>query len=211
MLRRTGGMTMKTLLAALLVTLASASAALAFDSRTEDLVGRYKAGKLVKIADVQQLMEGSARWCYFRDSDSCAWTDIYLEVGADEAVFEIGNAWDERTDIAYVDQGMFKGDRICQRGFDWIPSVRATRRGDGSVIGGRELHNLKAVIRDGQSVAIADKDDCFDYLFVGADEENATVTVLQRQYIGGEYDPPSDVEVTILFDQDDADALTLRW
>lgn len=201
---------MKTLLAALLVTLASASAASAFDAQTEDLVDRYKAGKLVKIADVQQLMEGSTRWCYLREDDSCAWTDIYLEVGAEEAVFEIGDAWDERTDIAYVDQGIFEGDRICQRGFDWIPSLRATRRGDGSAVAGRELHNLKAVIRDGQG-DIEEKDDCFDYLFMGADKESEAVTLLQRQYIGGQYDPASDVEVTILFDQNRADALTLRW
>ena len=47
---------MKTLLAALALTLATGSAALAFDTDTQAIIDRHKSGKLVAIKDVAQLI-----------------------------------------------------------------------------------------------------------------------------------------------------------
>ena len=199
---------MKTLLAIAALMLASAPAAQAYDSDIEALTARYKAGKLISGADVATLMQGSERWCYRYEDHSCAWTDIYLDVTKSGAAFEIGNAWNSEVDIAFTDHGRFSDNRfICETGFDWVPSVRATRRGDGGVIGGRELAQLKQEIA---GVWDAETLDCFDYLFVSADPVFETITLMQRDFVDGAHVESDDVEVTLFFNAEDAAALMLR-
>ncbi|KFC64384.1 hypothetical protein FF80_03006 [Devosia sp. LC5] len=199
---------MKIPLAAALL-LAATSAALGFDSRTQGIIDDYKSGKLIRIADVAHLMASSERWCYVEEEGTCSWSDIYLDVDKSGAEFEIGNAWDQDIDIAFTDRGEFRDGRyICETGLDWVPAVRATKRSDGSAIGGRELAQLKSEIAGLQS---DESKDCFDYLFVSADAENQTLKLTQRQYIDDIHDTARDTEVTIHFDEAAAKALSYRW
>ena len=200
---------MRTLLFALAALIASTGAAFAIDADSQAVVDRYKAGKLVAIDDVATLMRGSERWCYAESDGACDWTDIYVDVGDTNAVYEIANAWDDQIDIAFTDQGELRDGRyICEFGFDWVPSVRATRRADGTVLGGRELAKLKGEILANRS---ADVLNCFDYLFVSADADADTVTLTQRQYEpDGTTDPANDVRVTLHFNPADVEALQLQ-
>lgn len=200
---------MKTLLAAMALTMATASAALAFDADSQAIINRHKSGKPVAMHDVATLMQASAQWCYLNQDHTCAWTDIYLEVTDTGATFEIGNAWDADTDIAFTDQGVFKDDRyICETGYDWVPTVRATRRSDGSTITGRLLWDLKAEI---DAVRAGDIQNCFDYLYLRSDPDQETITLLQRQYADGVHDENGDVEVTLHMNTEDAAGLSWRW
>lgn len=199
---------MKTILAAGALILVAVSSAWAFDADTEALIARYKMGKPVAITDVAQLMRASEAWCYDQQETSCAWREVYLDVTEDRVVFELANAWDEQFDYAMTDEAVFAQNRICQTGFNWIPSLRATSRDDGRAIGGRALHDLRAAIAESRP-DIATYDDCFDYLFMAADPEQDTVTLLQRQYVDAVHDTANDVEVTIHFNADDAAGLTL--
>lgn len=198
---------MKTLLTALLLALTTGSAALAFDTDTQAVLDRHKSGKPVNVADLTQLMQASAQWCYLEQDHSCAWTDIYLDVTEAGATFEIGNAWDDDTDIAFTDEAIFKDKSyVCETGKDWVPTMRATRRSDGGVIAGRDLWALKTSIetsRSGESL------DCFDYLYLRSDAEQQTVTLLQRQYTDEVHLDGKDVEVTLHLDAEDA--ATLVW
>lgn len=201
---------MRHLLLAAALTLLGASAAAAFDSATQAVIDRHKkAGKPLSMTDVASLMQASERWCYAQMDGTCSWSDIYLEVTGEGAVFEIGNAWSATTDIVFTDQGVFKDDRyVCETGDDWVPTVRGLSRGEGAPLGGRELWALKAEISE---VIAGGTVDCFDYLFRGSDEEAQTITLLQRQYTDDVYDPSNDTEVTLHFDAENAAALTWRW
>lgn len=200
---------MKLLAATLVLSLGAGTAALGFESTAQAIVDRYKPGKSVAIEDIAQLMRDSEQWCYARQDSSCAWTDIYLDVGEVDVEYEIANAWDAERDIAFTDRGEFRDGRyICETGHDWVPSVRATRRSDGSVIGGRQLAALKDEI---ETMRTADTQDCFDYIYRGADADQETMTLLQRQYVDGTHLPEADVEVTLSFDAQDAAGLTWRW
>ena len=200
---------MKIVLAAIALSLMPLSTALAFDATTAAVIAGQKIGKPVAIADVAALMEGSARWCYVEDAGSCAWTDVYLAVTTEGAEYEIGNAWDDSVDIALIDHGRFAdGKAICETDSDWLASVRATRRADGSAMSGRELRDLKAQIAE---VTGAPGHDCFDYVYRGADAAAQTVTLLQRQSSDGVYDQAQDTLVTLHFDPETAAQLTLRW
>ncbi len=200
---------MKMLLAAMAITLTTGSAALAFDADTQSVIDRHKANKPVSMTDVATLMQSSEQWCYDNQDHSCAWTDIYLEVTNLGVTYEIGNAWDADTDIAFTDKGIFRDDRyVCETGADWVPTVRATRRSDDSVIAGRQLWELKTAIyatRDG------DTQDCFDYLYLRSDPDQQTVTLLQRQYTDDVHVEENDVEVSLHFNAEDAAGLTWRW
>lgn len=200
---------MKTLLAAMAIVLATGPAALAFDAETRAILDRSKAGKLVGITDMATLMRASEKWCYDNQEHSCAWTDIYLEVLELGATFEIGNAWDAETDIAFTDKGVFRDNRyICETGADWVPTVRATRRSDGSVIEGRQLWEIKQAIWANQTNEIQ---DCFDYLLVGSNPDQEVITLLQRQYTDDVHIEGNDVEVTLHMNAEDAVGLTWRW
>ena len=200
---------MKTLLGAMAITMASGSAALAFDADVQAIIDSHKAGKPVAMHDVAQFMRASEQWCYINQDHTCAWTDIYLEVTDSGATFEIGNAWDAETDIVFTDQGVFMDDRyICEIGHDWVPSVRATRRSDGSVIGGRMLWDLKDAIYETRA---GDVENCFDYVFLRSDPDQEVVTLLQRQYVNQVHEASRDVEVTLHFNAEDAAGLLWRW
>ena len=200
---------MKTLFAAMAITLATGSAALAFDADTQDVINRHKANKPVSISDIATLMRASEQWCYINQDHSCAWTDIYLEVTDSGVTYEIGNAWDAETDIAFTDEGVFRDDRyICETGKDWVPTMRATRRSDGSAIEGRLLWELKAAV---QATRQDDTVDCFDYLFLRSDPDQQVVTLLQRQYTDDVHVEGNDVEVTLHMNAEDAAGLLWRW
>lgn len=201
-------MPMKTLLAALALSLVATSSALAFDGATEAVIAEQKVGKPVPIEAVADLMQASARWCYLEQAGSCAWTDIYLSVTPEGAEYEIANAWSDTIDIAVIDRGRFENEAICETEHDWLPSVRATRRVDSQLLDGRALRDLKAEIGAGLETAQL---DCFDYVYRGADRSARTITLLQRQSRAGIYDPTRDTLVTLHFDPDAAARLTLRW
>ena len=108
--------------------------------------------------------------------------------------YEIGNAWDAEIDVVFTDRGVFKDNRyICETGVDWVPTLRAKRRSDGSSIDGRQLWELKSGI-------VANRDgvlDCFDYLYLSSNPDQQTVTLLQRQYAEGEHVADADVQVSL--------------
>lgn len=200
---------MKTLLATMAILLASGPAALAFDADTQATLERSKVGKLIGMTDMATLMRASEKWCYDNQEHSCAWTDIYLEVLDLGATFEIGNAWDAETDIAFTDKGVFRDNRyICETGADWVPTVRATRRSDGSVIAGRQLWEIKQAIWANQD---NETQDCFDYLLVGTNPDQQVITLLQRQYTDDVHIEGNDVEVTLHMNAEEAAGLTWRW
>ena len=124
----------KTLFAALAITLATGSAALAFDSQTQAIIDRHQAGKMVAITGVAHLMQASAKWCYATQEQSCAWTEIYLDVTDASASFELGNSWAAETDYAITDEGAFRENETCQTGVNWVSNLRGTRRSDDTSI-----------------------------------------------------------------------------
>lgn len=179
--------------------------ALAFDGETQAVLDRMKLGKLVPITEIATLMRRSERWCYAEDGGACAWSDIYLDVTGKGATFEIGNAWDADTDVVFTDHGTFRDGRyICETGYDWVPTIRAISRKDGTALTGRALWALKAVIAEGRSESV----DCFDYVLKGSDADAQTITLLQRQHTDGVTDPDRDVTVTLHFDAESAAALS---
>lgn len=195
---------------AVALLLAGAPSALAFDADSQAVLDRMKSGKLMPISDVAVLMMGSERWCYNERAGECSWSDIYLSTDAKGAVYEISNPWSEEVDISFVDEGVFRDDRyICEIGHDWITSVRAYGREDGNAIEGRALATLKDDIR--AQVTIEGSDDCFDYVYRGADPQRQIVTLLQRQYVDGETNPADDAVVSLYFDKDAAEALGWYW
>ena len=199
----------KTPLAALAITLATGSVAQAFEADVSAVIDRYKAGKLVAMDDVAVLMRDSARWCYDNQGSSCAWSEIYLEVDDTDVSFELSNNWDVDIDYAFTDAGVIEDDRICQTGFNWIPNLRASHRGDDAIIGGRELRDFKLAMAEARP-DLESYSDCFDYLYRGSDADQQVITLRQRQYVDGVHEPLNDVEVTLHFDAEDAAGLTLR-
>jgi hypothetical protein len=199
---------MKTLLAVAALTLLGATPAFAFDQSITDIISRLKANKPMNTTDVSQLMSSSERWCYYEEDGSCSWSDIYLDVTEAGALYEIGNAWDADIDLIFTDTGVFKDGRyICETGVNWVPTLRANRRSDGSPIGGRALYDIKLEVEANNADAVI---DCFDYTFVSSDAAAQTVTLMQRQYTDDAYLPDRDAPVTIHFDPETAAALTWR-
>jgi hypothetical protein len=198
-------------LAVILALWAVATASVvAQDEQSQAVMDRIKAGKLMPISDVAVLMMGSERWCSREQEGNCAWSDIYLEVTETGATYEISNPWSEEVDISFVDQGIFKDGRyICETGHDWVPTVRAYGREDGTAIEGRDLAALKQEIAE--QVDTSDDDDCFDYLYQHQDKDAETVTLLQRHYIDGETDPANDALVTLYYNKDAAADLGWYW
>lgn len=187
--------------------LLAAAPALAFDAETKTVIDSWKPGKPLPIVDVAKLMRGAERWCYNLDDGNCAWSDIYLSVDETKARYEISNRWDENTDIAFVDEGVFKDNRfICENEFNWIPSVRAYDAQTGAALEGRDLAALKDQITE--QMDFSTQHDCFDYVYKGADAAKNTVTLVQRQYVGGaDGEKADDAVVTLYFDKDAASGL----
>lgn len=49
----------------------------------------------------------------------------------------VSNAWDGDIDVSFIDKGKFADGRyICETRINWLASVRAMRRDDGSVVSG---------------------------------------------------------------------------
>ncbi len=200
---------MRALALALAAVVTSGLPAVALDTASQQVVERLKPGKRLAIEDVGSLMMGSERWCYNELNGQCAWTDIYLDVTEDGARYEIGNAWDDTVDIVSVDEGVFRDGRyICETNFDWVPTVRAFLRDDGSALFGRDLEHLRQEIRSNLS---GERNGCFDYVYRSHDVEAETVTLLQRQYDDGIYNEAGDALVTLYFNKADADALKWAW
>lgn len=189
--------------------LVMAGSSLAFDDATQALVDRQKPGKALTTDQLAQVMLSSERWCYREDAGTCGWTGIYLHADKTGAQFEIANSWSADIDIAYQQSGTFSGrHQLCETDAEWVSTMRATHRGDGSAIGGRELAALKADIA---AVLVADTDDCFNYLYRSADPRAQTISLLQRQYVEARHNPDQDVTVTVHFDAQSGAALTTRW
>lgn len=184
--------------------------ALAYDAASQDVIDRFKPGKLVPIEAVGSLMLGAERWCYDQRGEECGWSDIYLEIDGDMVRYELSNPWSAAIDISFVAEGVFRDGRyICDTGFDWVPSVRAYERPDGQAIEGRELDALKQEIA--AHIDTSQAGDCFDYLYGGHDEEAQTIILTQRQYVDGTHQPARDAEVTLHFDKAKADNLGWYW
>ena len=184
--------------------------AFAFDAASQAAIDGLKAGKPVPIAAVTDLMLGSELWCYNQREGECGWSDLYLSVHGNQVNFELSHPWSESIDISYVSQGVLRDGRfICYSGYDWIPSVRGFERPDGWAIGGRELEALRLEIE--QWTDLAGDKDCFDYVFVSADETAETVTLTQRQWTEGETDAANDAVVTLYFAKAAADELGWYW
>ena len=200
---------MRHLLAIVAVTLLGAAPALAFTPDTAEVLTRVKSGKAVKITDVATLMRDSERWCYNEADNHCAWSDIYLSVTEEGALYEISNAWSETQDISLIDKGEFSDNRfICETGFDWVPSVYVTERSDGVAVGGRALQAIKDELDPmrGRTSLL-----CFDYLYLRSDAARQTVTLRQRSHDGDTMLPDDDAEVTLHFDPSEAAALVQTW
>ncbi|KKB08009.1 hypothetical protein [Devosia chinhatensis] len=181
----------------------------AFDAQSRAIVGHFKPGKLLPIADVATLMLGAERWCYNQREGNCAWSDIYLAIDGDAVSYELSNAWDDAVTISFIGKGNLRDGRyICDIGHDWVPSVRAEDRATGAAITGRALAALKVEIAG--VIDTSGSAECFDYLYRGHDEAAETITLTQRQYANGtEYRPEFDAEVTLYFDGEAAGRLGL--
>lgn len=194
---------MRSLVVSLVLALAAMAPALAFDAQVESALATLKVGKPVPRSALAIVMQNSERWCYFEAEGQCRWSDVYLDVTPETARFEIGNAWDDALDIYFIDEGVFADDgQICQSHTDGSLSVRAVSRADGTALGGRELDAIRQDLAGN-----AGGDTCFDYNLEAIDAEAQTVTLLQRQYLGGVLDPSGDAPVTIHFDPASARAL----
>lgn len=200
---------MRRLVQTALILVGTLAPAQAFETATQAALDRLKPGKPVSSDVLSVLMRTSERWCYFEADGKCRWSDIYLEVSADGARFELSNAWDSIYDIAFLDRGVFREGRyFCEVPHDWVPSLRATDSRDGRPIGGRELEALRLEIAAYQDF---DSADCFDYELTSIDLDAKTVTLLQRHYKNEATDPSDDAPVTVHFDVDSAAALDLAY
>lgn len=201
---------MKNLLLAVAALLALASPAFAIDPTPEAISHTYKSGKPIHVDDVQALMRQAEVWCYNEDSGTCDWAETYLSVtgGSEGVVYESTNAWNSDIDVTFVDKAQFDAKLLCEYGYDKVPSTRAVNRADGSVIGGRALDALRSEVYANQS---GNSDDCFDYLFMSYDADAQTMTLTQRQYVGGVMDPSRDAAIVLHFNAADVAGLTQRY
>ena len=182
--------------------------ALAFDPAIAGVVEHLKPKTIVPITDIAALMKGSERWCYKEENGSCQWSDVYLEVTDSGSRLEVANELWGEYDMYIVDKAEFQQDRYsCEYGYDWTPSARLTRRSDGTPVNGRELDGVRLQLA---GAFADDAPDCFDYLFVRADAQANTITLLQRTYSDFIKDEGSETPVTLHFDAASAAALTLR-
>jgi len=199
-------------LAVLTSLIGLAAPAAALDARIETMLDGYKAGKLLPIEDVAELMRSSERWCYNEETGICDWSDIYLEVDSDGATFELVDMWTQDIEITLTEKGVFRDGRfICETGEEYTQSLRAYDTARNGYLTGRELYALKTEIAAAYATSEASEPPCFDYLFESIVPADETVTITQRIWRGGETDPAEDALVTLHFDRDSAEALTVRW
>lgn len=199
-------------LAALMSTLAALTIpATAIEAKIEAMLDGYKTGKLLPIEDVAALMRSSERWCYNEQTGTCDWSDIYLDVGSDGATFELIDMWTQDVEIILTEKGVFRdGQFICGTGEEYTQSLRAYDTARNGYLTGRELYALKSEIAAVYAANQASEPACFDYLFEAIAPDEETITVTQRIWRGGETDPAEDARVTLHFNRDSAEALTVR-
>lgn len=201
---------MRHIVAAILALLMSVAPALAYDAASQAVIDRLKSGKLISASELAALMMGAERWCYNQRDDECGWSEIYLSADADGAEYELSHAWNGEVDIALIDRGAFRDGRyFCETDTDWVRSIRAYSRADGTAIEGRELAALRREIAG--LLPTEKSSECFDYLYRGHDKAAQTITLLQRQFTGAVHAPEADAEVTLHFDKERAENLGWSW
>ncbi|GLQ53383.1 hypothetical protein [Devosia nitrariae] len=203
---------MRGLCVAVMAAVVAAAPVVAMDAEAEALVSGNKAGKLLPIEDVAVLMRASERWCYNEEAQTCDWSDIYLEVDAEGATYELADFWSPDVEIALTEYGVFRdGQFICETGEESTQTLRARNGVDGRPLGGRELFALKAEMAAAYAAEGDASPACFDYLFVGYSPSEETVRLTQRIWRDGTTDPAEDALVTLHFDPSVVDALSVRW
>lgn len=200
---------MRRLYAVLLFALAASAPALGFDAATLAAVEKLKDGRPIPISRVATLMMNAERWCYQQVDNGCAWSDVYLSADDQGARFEISTAWTETERITYFSEGVFRDGRfICGTGIDWSTSVVAYEKYNGRAITGRALDMIRA---ESATYSGGDEGECFDYLFVGMDEESQTISLVQRLFLDGQTNADDNAEVTLYFDAVAAERLEIYW
>lgn len=203
---------MRALCIAVTAAMVAVAPVAAMDAEAESLVSGYKSGKLLPIEDVAVLMRTSERWCYNERAQSCDWSDIYLEVDADGATYELADQWSPEIEITLTESGVFRdGQFICETGEEFTRTLRARYVADGRQIGGRELFALKAEVAAAYLANAAPVEPCYDYLFLGYSQAEETVTLTQRIWRDGATDPAEDALVTLHFDPSAVEVLSVRW
>lgn len=196
---------MKKALYALTALLALSGPAMAFDPDVAAVLDSLKPKAQLDVRDIATLMRNSERWCYAETDNACSWADVYLDVSENGPVIEISNAYDADFELYIVDKAEFRDEVYsCEYDYDWTSSIRLISRSDGSSIGGKELYDLRVQFENNFGI---DDPDCFDYLFVRSDEDQQTVTLMQRTFSDFVIDAGSQVLVTIHFDPANAAAL----
>lgn len=190
---------------ALTAVLALSGPAVAFDPDVAAVIDGLRPKAQLNVRDVATLMRNSAKWCYLETDGACSWADVYLDVTESGPVVEISNAYDADYVLYIVDKAEFRDEAYsCEYDYDWTASTRLVSQADGSSVGGRELYDLRVQFESNFGI---DDPDCFDYLFVRANEEEQTVTLMQRTFSDSVMDEGSQTLVTIHFDPADAMAL----
>lgn len=198
--------------AMLLLAAACGGAAAAMDVEAETLARGYKSGKDLPITDVATLMRLSERWCYNQQDMTCAWSDVYLDVTEDGAIYELTSLWDADHEIMLTERGTFEEDRfICETAQITAATMRARTVADGTPIGGRDLWLLKGEVTLAYEANPKSPETCYDYTFLSLSIPDDTITLRQRIWRDGVTDPAEDAEVTLHFDAAKAAALTTRW
>ncbi len=193
-------------LIALATFLAVSSPVVAFDDAVQSFTDHFKIGKPIPSSALPMLMLEAEVWCYNQREDECGWSEIYLRDDGKSVRYELSNPWSEDVDIAYVSEIELRDNgQICEIGFDWLPSLRAYGREDGLSLEGRDLEDMRQRVLN--VVDPAQSSDCYSYIYEGYDEDSQTVTLTQRQYIGGEYQAGMNAEVALHFDRDSANRL----
>lgn len=203
---------MRAVCVAIVAAMIGAAPVSAMDAKAQALVSGYKAGKLLPIEDVAVLMRTSERWCYNQGADTCDWSDVYLEVDAEGATYELADQWSPEIEIILTERGVFRdGQFICETGEEYTRTLRARYVADDRQIGGRELFALKAEIAAAYAANATPVEPCYDYLFVGYSQAEDTVRLTQRIWRDGTTDPAEDALVTLHFDPAAGQALSVRW
>lgn len=191
----------------LLLALGAGTPAMGFEPQVQAVIADVRAGKALTSFDLATVMAASEIWCYAEDADTCHWSDVYLDIDADGALYEIAFLWGPEIGIAHTGRMLFEANRfLCEVPGDWATTMRAWEAETGAMIGGRSLHALRTEFASVQEWG----DYCYDYLLVSTSEADATITLRQRVWRDGETDPGRDAEVTLHFDAMRAEALALR-
>jgi hypothetical protein len=202
---------MKKLLLAAAAVLALAGPALAeVYPSAEVIANTTKPGKWLHADELSGLMREAEVWCYNEADGTCDWSEIYLGVTLDPQgiTYESLNSWDTYLDVYFVDKAEFQDDRyVCEFGYDKVPSTRAIAE-DGALIGGRVLQRLRDEVAEGR---VDRPNYCFDYTYGAYDAAAGTMSLTQRQYLGGVVDPSQEAKITLHFNAADAAALKPQY